>query len=49
MQSILKGKSQIKHKKVLKKTTNDSTIYLDIFIVAEEEIGSQIIASKTAE
>lgn len=39
MASIFKGEGEIKSQKVLKKSENNSTIELVVFIVAEEQIG----------
>lgn len=43
MKNTLSGEYQIKDKKVLKKVDNNSTIYLEVFIVAEEQISKTII------
>lgn len=42
MNHILKGKGQILEQKVLKKTDFNSTIYIELFIVAEEKISKTI-------
>lgn len=48
MNQVLKGEHKIIEKKVLKKNDNDSTIDIDIFIVAEEQV-SEINYSKIEE
>ena len=42
MNHILKGEGQILEQKVLKKTDFNSTIYIELFIVAEEKISKTI-------
>ena len=42
MNHILKGKGQILEQKVLKKTDFNSTIYIELFIVAEEKISKTV-------
>ena len=42
MKPTLKGEGKILERKVLKKEENDSKIDIEIFIVAEEEIGTTL-------
>lgn len=41
MATILQDTDEIKLKKVLKKTKNDSTMDIDVFVITMEEIGEQ--------
>ncbi len=49
MKKTLKGKSQILDRKVLKKTMFNSTIELELFIVAEEQISTIKITEQNTE